>query len=151
MAPVLKLFLALLSALTFVSSASILQTQAVPDFSPGGCLDPPGGIATFRPIVEELEKRDPFPGYSGKLPRGIHQMTYAGTSVWNSQGMNVTQAARAMLGDPFAYFETALFTVYKMVLLNQTEYLPDLIHTVWCETAGQTTLQSVVQWLRYGR
>lgn len=101
---------------------------AGPTFSPAGCLDPPTGVATFRPMVEELEGREGPPHFTG-LPRGVQQRTYSGTDLWNSRGMNLTQAVRAMLGDPFAYYETALFTVYKMALLNQTAALPYLVYT----------------------
>lgn len=122
-----SLLLVLLLAPTLLLPACSQFLLSRQDFAPDGCPDPPGGIATFRPMVEELEAREAPPHFTG-LPRGVHQKTYAGTSVWNSRGMNLTQAVRAMLGDPFAYYESALFTVYKMVLLNQSASLPDLVY-----------------------
>lgn len=126
------LFLAACLALTLPPPAC--SQLAGPTFSPAGCLDPSDGTATFRPLVEELDTRK-GPRHFAGLPRGVHERTYAGTDLWNARGMNLTHAVRAMLGDPFAYYESALFTVFKMALLNNTAVLPNLVYAWWgCRT-----------------
>lgn len=99
-------------------------------FSSSGCIDRDANhTATFQAFMEELERKEKPPGRSD-LPRGVRERAYAGSAQWwNARaGVNLTHAVRAMLGDPFAYYESPLFLIYKMLSLNQSQLIPEFVY-----------------------
>ncbi|CAM9478474.1 unnamed protein product [Phaeothamnion confervicola] len=65
-----------------------------------------------------------------KFPRGRHEptRTYIGLEMWNSRGdMPARKAVLAMLGDEYAYYESPLFTAYKLMALGRVHELPDRV------------------------
>lgn len=60
-----------------------------------------------------------------RMPVGFPgQLQYAGISVWNSHGLDFHGMLRAMLGDDTAFWETPLFTAFKLKLLGLESRIP---------------------------
>ncbi|CAM9649530.1 unnamed protein product [Phaeothamnion confervicola] len=61
-----------------------------------------------------------------RFPRGRHEPmpTYAGMKMWTSRGrMDCRRAVLAMLGDGSAYYESPMFTAYRLFALAQIHQL----------------------------
>ncbi|CAM9381879.1 unnamed protein product [Phaeothamnion confervicola] len=81
---------------------------------------------------EEWESRAPTltaassSGQETMFPRGRREplRSYCGLEMWNSRGnMDHRRAILAMLGDEYAYYETPLFTAYKLLALGRIHEL----------------------------
>ncbi|KAI9135881.1 hypothetical protein BKA69DRAFT_1179392, partial [Paraphysoderma sedebokerense] len=61
-------------------------------------------------------------------PLGSYHLTYAGLGMWNSRGIDLHRAIAAMLGDPYQYYESPLFTLYKLIHMNRTNDIRQLVY-----------------------
>lgn len=78
-------------------------------------------VAPTASFSDEIRPMPTAQSGSVQLPRPQNSRAYTGLGCWNSRGANLVRSMRAMLGDGFAYVETAEFTVRRLQLRHASD------------------------------